>query len=340
MKNRIDSSRQKTPWDNNSKNNVLQEFIKCKYKDNYRIKHPKLSETNEAELLNSIEIKECRYCDSEHIRKRGFTKNNVQRYYCNDCKRYFSPTTGTIFEGHKISITEWIEYLLDIFNYGSTNLTSKVNKNSMNTSTYWLQKVFILLEKYRENLVFKGTVYLDEMFYSVIKKDIDTKDGKKLRGISHNKYCIGICYDKRNIIAIVECFGKPTTEITYNNFINLIEPGSRLIHDNEKSHRKLVNDLNLVDEKYKSSYLKKLDDKNNPLTPLNHQCDLIRKFLNTHSGFDRKDLQNFLNLYCFMTSSPRNKLEKVYKLLSIALTTKVSLKYRELFEDNSCARLD
>ena len=66
-----------------------------------------------------------------------------------------------------------------------------------------------------------------------------------------------------------------------------------------------------MDEKYKSSYLKKLDDKNNPLTPLNHQCDLIRKFLNTHSGFDRKDLQNFLNLYCFMTSSPRNKLEKV-----------------------------
>ena len=56
------------------------------------------------------------------------------------------------------------------------------------------------------------------------------------------------------------------------------------------------------------------------------------QFLNTHSGFDRDDLQDYLNLYCFMNSKPRNKLEKVNILLKLALNTKVTLKYRDLFE--------
>lgn len=332
MKNRIDTSRQKTPWDNKADKTILQEFVSSKYKENYRVKHPKLIETHESNLLNSITINSCRHCDSENIKKNGFTKNNVQRYYCNDCKTEFTPTTGTIFEDHKISITEWVEFLLDIFNYGSTSLTSRVNKNSMNTSIYWLHKIFLLLREYQKDIVLKNKVYLDEMFYTVMKGDLKTKDGKKLRGISRNQYCIGIGYDKSNIIAIVECLGKTSTQITSDIFIKHIEPKSRLIHDDEKSHRKLVKDLNLIDESYKSTYLKKLDDKNNPLRPINHQCDLLRQFLNTHSGFDREDLQDYLNLYCFMNSKPRNKLEKVNLLLELALTTKVILKYRKFFE--------
>lgn len=338
MKNRIDTSRQKTPWDDTVGNTVLEEFVKNKYKENYKSKHPALLETNENGLLNSIEIKKCRYCDSSNIRKRGFTSNKVQRYYCNDCKRRCTATTGTIFEGHKISITEWVEYLLDIFYYSSTSLTSRVNKNSINTSIYWLHKVFLLLREYQKEIILKKEVYIDEMFYTVMKSDLKTKDGKKLRGISRNQYCIGIGYDKSRIIATVECLGKTTTQITYDTFITHIEQNATIIHDDEKSHRKLVEELNLVDESYKSSYLKKLNDKDNPLRPINHQCDLIRQFLNTHSGFDRDDLQDYLNLYCFMNSNPRNKLKKVNLLLNLALTTKVSLKYRELFEVDSSGK--
>lgn len=148
MKNRIDTSRQKTPWDNKNDLSDIQSFIKNKYLKNYNFKHPKISDTEEAKILNSIEIKECRYCNSKNIKMNGKNENKVQMYFCNECRKKFNPTTGTIFEGHKISITEWIEFLLDIFNYGSTTLTSKINKNSMNTSIYWLHKVFLLLREY------------------------------------------------------------------------------------------------------------------------------------------------------------------------------------------------
>ena len=224
--------------------------------------------------------------------------------------------------------------MLDIFYYGSISLISKVNKNSINTTIFWIHKLFLLLKEYQKDIFLEGTVYIDEMCYVVIKSDIETKNGKKLRGQSRNQYCIGVGYDKNNIIANVEGLGKTSTEKTEEAFSNHIKAKSRLIHDDEKSHHKLVSDLSLIDENYKSTYLKKLEDKDNPLRPINHQCDLIRQFLNAHSGFDRGDLQDYLNLYCFMNSKPRNKLEKVNALLELALTTKISLNYRELFKNN------
>ena len=51
----------------------------------------------------------------------------------------------------------------------------------MNTSTYWLQKVFLILREYQKDILLKKEVYIDEMFYTVIKSDLKTKDGKKIK---------------------------------------------------------------------------------------------------------------------------------------------------------------
>lgn len=332
MKNRIDSSRKKTPWDNKENLSATEKFIRNKYIDNYNNKHPKLIETNEADLLNSIKLNTCKYCNSEKVIKKGFTKNNIQRYFCKYCGKYFCVTTNTIFENHKIAISEWIEFLLDIFNHGSTTLTSKVNKNGMNTSLYWLHKTFLVLKEYQNSIVLSGTVYIDETYYKVRKNDIIKKqNGKEFKGISYNQYCIALGYDGNNIIALSEGLGKTSSNKTKTAFINHIEKGSVLIHDEEKSHNILIEELNLKNKTYNSSELKGISDKNNPLRPINHQCDLLKQFLNAHSGFDREDLQDYLNLYCFINSGHKNKLEKVNDLLITALKTNITLKYRDLF---------
>ena len=67
MKNRIDTSRQKTPWDKIEETSTLQNFIMDKYKESYSRKHPKLQDTNEAILFNSIEIDKCRKCGFSKI---------------------------------------------------------------------------------------------------------------------------------------------------------------------------------------------------------------------------------------------------------------------------------
>ena len=73
-------------------------------------------------------------------------------------------------------------------------------------------KSYLKLEHYQDNIVLSGIIYIDEMFYKVIKKDVKhTIDGKEL---------------------------------------------------------------------------KKFEDKDNPLGPINKVINLIQKFLNTHSGFN------------------------------------------------------
>lgn len=336
MKNRIDTSRRKTPWDGNTNISITEKFIQEKYKENYLHKHPKLLDTKEYQIFNNIEIKKCKICNSENIIKKGFTKNKVQRFYCKDCKKYFNPTTNTIFENHKISITEWIEFLLDIFNYGSTSLTSKVNKNGMNTSLFWLHKTFLVLRDYQDNIILSGEVFIDETYYKVRKNDILKKqNGKQFQGISYNQYCIGLGYDGTNIIAKLEGLGKTSSPKTKETFINHIEKGSTLIHDEEKSHNILVEELKLKSITYNSKDLKGVEDKVNPLRKINHQCDLLKQFLNAHSGFDREDLQDYLNLYSFINNGHKNKLEKVNELINLALINESTIKYRDLFKASS-----
>lgn len=332
MKNILSKSRQATPWDNKKDLDSLQLFIMDKYKENYKNKHPKLKDTNEYQIFNSIVIKNCKYCNSVKLIKFGKDKNGIQEYYCKECKRKFNITKNTIFENHKIPLTEWIEFLLGLFNYSSSSLSSKNNKNSDTTTSYWLHKVFLVLENYQNDIVLEENVYIDELFYSVIKSDIKKKGDKKLRGLSINQICIGIGYDNKKVLAMVEGVGKTSTKKTNEIFLSHIKTTSTLIHDDEKAHKVLINKLNLKDVSYKSKELKKLNDDKNPLRPINHHCDLLRQFLNAHSGFDRKYTQGYLNLYCFIMNPPFNKLEKIYNFFELALNTKTSLKYRDLFK--------
>ena len=74
-------------------------------------------------------------------------------------------------------------FLLDIFGFSSFNLTSKVNRNSNNTTKYWTNKLILLLEGVQENIVLKGDVWLDETFVKVRVSDVKLKpDGKEYRG--------------------------------------------------------------------------------------------------------------------------------------------------------------
>ena len=53
--------------------------------------------------------------------------------------------------------------------------------------------------------------------------------------------------------------------MSYNSFVDHIEPNSTLIHDKEKTHRKLVAKLSLKSIEYSSKELKGLEDFDNPL---------------------------------------------------------------------------
>ncbi len=52
-----------------------------------------------------------------HFKKSGDYGNGTRRYRCLYCGKAFSPLTGTVFDVHKIPISEWIEYMIHLFEF-------------------------------------------------------------------------------------------------------------------------------------------------------------------------------------------------------------------------------
>ncbi len=330
-------SRRETPWDKKEGSELtpMQKFLREKYHEHYDERHPVLSESGEVELINTFVPTQCPYCKSSEFKKYGYTKSKVQRYKCK-CGKTFLPTTGTIFDSHKISISEWIEYCLNLFRYLSITADSWNNKNAFTTSKYWLEKVFLLLEDYQNDIVLSGTVWLDETYFRVRSDDIQTHDdGKELRGLSVNQICIGVAYDKTNIICFVEGLGKPSQKKSWNTFKDHIAKGSTIIHDKESTHRKLINELNLKSVGYSSKDLKGIDDKDNPLNPVNQVHRMLKLFLYSHKSFNRNALQNYLNLFAFVFNKPKNHMEKIEVLLNLAFSNPKLLRFRDTFNVKS-----
>lgn len=322
-------SRRSTPWTNSTTATPMQVFIdKCTERD-YEHRHPTIDMSGEDELINLYMLKKCRYCNSERIKKDGFLSTGIRRYYCHECKRHFSVTTNTIFDNHKISISEWIGFLLDILGYGSFSLTSKVNRNANNTTKYWIDKTFLLLDGIQKNIVLEGTVWLDETFIKVRNPDIHHKEnGQEYRGISKNQICIGIARDATKAVFYFEGYGKPSRRKVNELFSTHIKPGSKIVHDMERAHETLIQNLNLQSEVYNSKDLKNLSDKENPLNPVNQLCRLLQMFLHSHSGFIRDDIQGYLNLFSVIINPPENKYEKVENLLNLGMSKPILLRYR------------
>lgn len=330
-KSEVRKSRRVTPWDGGNNLNPTQAFLKKNYDERYSNHHRRVEESDESDMVNYYIPVKCPFCESEEFKKNGYTKSGVQRYKCT-CNKAFLPTTGTIFDDHKLSVSEWMEYCLNLFRHVSILADSWSNKNAFKTSRYWLQKLFLTLDGVQNNIVLSGDVWLDETFYSVISEDIVRNgDGHKLRGLSNNQICIGVATDKQHTIFLVEGTGKPSQKKTHDTFITHIEPGSKLIHDKESAHKRLVNVLALESITYDSKGLKGLLDKDNPLYPVNRAHAILKMFLNSHSGFNRENLQGYLNLFAFVTNPPDEMLAKVEYVINVAFQNPKVLRYRKFY---------
>lgn len=330
-------SRRITPWEDEKELTPSQNFISTHYKEHYEQRHPRLEETGEVDLINTYVPKKCPYCGCEHFSRFGHTRIGVQRFKCKGegCGQTFLPTTGTIFDEHRISISEWIEYCLNIFRNVSVSADSWNNKNAFSTSRYWLEKLFLILDGTQNNIVLSGKVWLDETYYSVMMRDCATnEDGSLPRGLSRNKICIGVATDKKCTFIKAEGYGKPSQKMSYETFSGHIKEGSTLVHDKEGTHRKLVSSLSLVSEEYSSKELKGLEDMDNPLDPVNHLHYLIKRFLYAHGGFNRSEIQGYLNLYAFVLNPPSDKLEKMDRLLNLVFQKPKLLRFRDRNAEN------
>jgi|WetSurMetagenome_2_1015567.scaffolds.fasta_scaffold258274_2 hypothetical protein len=79
-------------------------------------------------------VRYCLKCGSFNILKKGKNRDNKQRYFCNDCKRYFQP---------KISLPSWVKKAYDDYVFRSMIYKDLVIKYKKSIPT--LTKYFDLL---------------------------------------------------------------------------------------------------------------------------------------------------------------------------------------------------
>lgn len=153
------------------------------------------------------------------------------------------------------------------------------------------------------------------------------------RCISRNKIGVTVALDNHDHYHCdVTYVSKPSDKSTWNAIWNHIKPKSHLIHDGERSHGVLIRNLELTEEYYKTDITKKLKDENNPSYPINHIHALSKRFMREHGGFNRDNLQDWMNLLWFILSKPNNRYEKVEKFLEMAINSPHLVRYREVMK--------
>lgn len=320
-------------WSGNKIKTAGQKLVGNTINEWYEAKHRKQC-IDEIGFINSQKIDICPFCGSKKFYKCGKTSNGIQRFKCHTCSRRFNVLTGTIFDSKKIPISEWIEYLLHLFEFHSIKSSSFDNRNAETTGKFWLQKVFLVLKHIQDDVVLSGDVYIDEKFFSVITKDIIKKDGKALRGISKNKICIatGLCEDCS--LFIKTGVSKLDEIASLKAYVYHIKPRSHLIHDREKAHNILIEKLNLMSTAYDPADYKDLPDDKNPLNPINQVHRILKLFMDAHGGYKREYLQDWLNLFWFISNGTEDKYDKVLLFIELAIKKRKRLRFREYFKKN------
>jgi len=318
-------------WDKSDHKTKSQELISSTVHEWYDAKHRTASD-EEIKLINSIEISCCPICGGTDIVRNGTYRNGTRRYLCRYCSSSFNPLADTIFEDKKIPISEWIEYLLHLFEFHSITSSSRDNRNACSTGRYWLYKVFSILKHYQDDILLEGKITLDETFFSVKpSKEKRHRNGLKLKGISGNKLCVVCGKDEEgHVLLLCENTSKPSHKSTWTALGKHIEEGSVLIHDGERSHSILIENLHLESIIYDSKEIRKLKDKDNPLDSINEIHSLAKRFMRAHGGYDRDNLQDYMNLISFILNEPNDRYEKVDLFINMALNSPKRVKYRDV----------
>lgn len=329
MKKYNHTSLRQFSWSGNKEKKPSESLIESTALEWYEAKHRKQS-LEEIAFINSIKVHSCPYCGGP-VNKNGHRKDGLQRYICRDCKRKSNPLTNTIFDSHKIPVSEWIEYLLHLFEFHSVKTSAIDNRNSDTTGRYWLFKVFEVLKNIQKDVILSGCVYIDEKFLPVIEsKKKKDKDGKELKGLSNNQISVATGTNKITSIFISMKHGNSSEASCWRAYHKHIKEGSVLIHDGEPSHNRLVDDLALKSIIHTSSETKGLKDKDNPLDPINDLHDKLQRFMTAHGGYDRSNIQDWLNLFWFIMNGPKDKYDKVRKFIEKAVLIRKRMKFRDV----------
>lgn len=245
----------------------------------------------------------CPYCNSLSFTLYGYYKNNEQRYKCKDCNKTYSLLHNSIFNSTKKNLYTIIKFInLMIYNVPLECIEFNLDIDHK-TAFLWRHKIFNTVDDYQNNTILSNTFWVDEIYIEDLS--IKRPEGLKNRGLSKYKKCIVIGIDiYKNVVAICAGNGKISTSRFNKALEKHIKPGSKIIHDGEHAHYKLIESFKLKDSYHKAN----VKDKEylSAMLMINSLSSWIKRYLFRYVGMKIDNLQSYLNWFVYLFRVKQN----------------------------------
>lgn len=254
----------------------------------------------------------CPYCKSMDIRANGKQKS-IQRYYCKDCKRYFSDSTGNVSYGLKKSslLTKYLYHMLMGYSIrkcaGLTGICTQ-------TSFDWRHKILSSFKAATPES-FTGIVESDDIFFLESGKgnrNLDRtprKRGSKAtkRGISNEQIAVVVTCDrtqnKELCVATKGRISKKDLEKVFEGKLDNIET---LCTDTHRSYTAFAKSKAIEHQKFNISKGQRVKNKIYHVQNVNNTAARLRTWMRPFNGVATKYLQNYMNWFMILERIKHN----------------------------------
>lgn len=298
-----------------------------------------------SELLQELELEEslldkvdsklsrkkkpCPHCQSGLVYKRG-KQNGVQMYNCNDCKSWYSETTGTPLSGIQLK-DKWQSYLHCMEQGMPIKKIAKELGISIQTSFDWRHKILSSMNDLVPSEL-SGIVECDELELAINEKGNKNLERKARKRSSDFKRNQGKEIETVvQIVTAVERGGNKylkavqTKRLSKENIQQVLEgklaKGTTLITDKHRSYKSFTKDKKEIKHKTVKANMY-VDSKDSwvHLQQVNNTHKQLRNFLMPFNGVSTKYLQNYLNWFAYQKQIKEKKATLMQWLITIVLS--------------------
>ena len=295
------------------------------------------------EVSEKRKNKPCPHCTSKKVYKRG-TQNGVQMYQCNECKKWYSETTGTPLYDIKLK-SKWQSYLRCMEQGMSIKKIAKELNISIQTSFDWRHKILSSLEQFVPKTL-SAEIECDELELPLNNKGSKTLDREpRRRGSDFKRNTKEKDITVVQVVTAVERNGNKYLKAVESKrlskeeiekvFQGKLSANATLITDKHPSYRAFAKENPLI--KHKALLAEDHVDKNDKtihLQKVNNVHSQLRKFLRPFNGVSSKYLQNYLNWYAYVDNIKMSKTTLKQWFLAL-LSTDQAYQLFELFKYNA-----
>ncbi len=274
----------------------------------------------------------CPHCKSTKTRKNGH-QYGVQRFVCNDCKKNFRVSTGSV-TAHLKKKELLKVYIPNMLAGYSLEKCAKLTGISKQTAFDWRHKILAALGKFQKEQMLSGICESDDVFIAFSQKGSKSleresrKRGKsvfvkKKPGINDDKVAILISCDRKgNKHLQVAARGRISAADINNVLKDKLEPKTVLCTDGHRSFQAFAKENKLEHQTIKVSAKEYVKKGIYHVQHVNQTAQDLKKWLETFNGVSTKYLQNYLNWYALKSIINENQspVKKTITMIATSFT--------------------